>query len=129
MGAFDLPHTYTYINDIGQALIVLGEREEALGQVWHAPNAETLTQRQFLDLVFEEISRPPKMSAMGRGMLRIGGLFIPEARETIEMLYEFEQPFIVDDRKYREAFGGQPTPLRTAIRETVAWYREYSGNS
>lgn len=42
-GSLDLPHTYTYINDFGEVLAILGEQEDALGQAWHLPNAETLT--------------------------------------------------------------------------------------
>jgi nucleoside-diphosphate-sugar epimerase len=40
------------------------------------------------------------------------------------MLYEFEEPFVVDHSKFEEAFGEQATPLREAIRGTVRWYRE-----
>lgn len=125
IGSLDLPHTYTYIDDFGKALVILGEREEALGCAWHVPNAETLTQRQLISLIFEEIGLPPKMSGMGKFMLRLGGLFIPEARETVEMMYEFEKPFIVDDSQFKRAFGEHATPLREAIRETVAWYRQH----
>ena len=31
----DQPHTYSYAPDIGKGLVILGEREEALGQAWH----------------------------------------------------------------------------------------------
>jgi nucleoside-diphosphate-sugar epimerase len=124
-GSLDLPHTYTYVDDFGKALVTLGEREEALGRAWHVPNAETLTQRQLITMIFEEIGLPPKMSGMGKLMLRLGGLFIPEARETVEMMYEFEKPFIVDDSQYKRAFGGQATPLREAIQATVDWYRRH----
>jgi len=51
------------------------------------------------------------------------GLFNPGIRETIEMLYEFEEPFVVDHSKFEEAFGEQATPLKSAIGETVRWYR------
>ena len=125
VGSLDLPHTYTYIDDFGKALVRLGEREEALGRAWHVPNAETLTQRQLISMIFEETGAPPRMSGMGKTMLRLGGLFIPQARETIEMLYEFERPFIVDDSQYRRTFGDQATPLRQAIQATVAWYRRH----
>lgn len=37
LGNADVPHTVTYIEDFARALVTLGEREEALGQVWHAP--------------------------------------------------------------------------------------------
>ena len=33
----DAPHTATYIGDSARALVVLGERQEALGQAWHVP--------------------------------------------------------------------------------------------
>jgi hypothetical protein len=43
----------------------------------------------------------------------------------VEMLYEFEQPFIVDSSKFERTFGMKATPMRTAIRETVAWYQSH----
>jgi len=125
VGNIDLPHTYTFINDFGEALATLGERDEALGQVWHVPNAETLTTRQFMTIVFEEIGKPPKMSGMGKLMMSIGGIFIVGARETVEMMYEFEKPFIVDSSKFERAFGERATPHREAIRQTIEWYREH----
>jgi nucleoside-diphosphate-sugar epimerase len=122
-GDLDALHTYTYIKDFGVGLATLGLRADALGQVWHVPNAETLTTRQFLNLVFEEIKLPPKMSAIGKTMMRMAGLFIPGARETVEMMYEFEKPFVVDSRKFETAFAIKATPLKVAIHETVEWYK------
>ena len=90
VGNLDVRHTYTFIDDFGKALVVLGEQEAALGQIWHVPNAETLTTRQFLTLVFQQAGYSPKMSGMSKLMMRIGGLFIPEAKETVEMMYEFD---------------------------------------
>ena len=63
-GNLDMPHTYTYVPDFAQALMILGERDEALGQVWHVPSAETLTTRQFVTMIYEELQQPPKMSGM-----------------------------------------------------------------
>ncbi len=125
VGDLDLPHTYTFIDDFGQALVVLGERPEALGQIWHVPNAETITTRQFLTLAFQQAGHTAKMDGMGKWMMRLGGLFIPEARETVEMMYEFERPFVVDHSKYVQAFGNHATPLETAIQQTLTWYREH----
>ncbi|PSB03934.1 SDR family oxidoreductase [Merismopedia glauca] len=124
IGNIDLPHTYTFISDFGKALVVLGEKEEALGQIWHVPNAETVTTRQFLEIAFAEAGHPPKIKSMGKLMMQIAGLFIPEAKETVEMMYEFEHPFIVDSRKYIQAFGNHATPLKEALRQTLDWYRQ-----
>jgi len=122
-GNVDLPHTVTYIDDFGEALVILGENDAALGQAWHVPNAPTLTQRQFLTMAFEIVKHTPKLTVMGRMMMRIGGLFIPEAREMVEMLYEFEKPFIVDDSKFKKAFGDHSTSIREGLQQTIAWYQ------
>ena len=122
LGRLDLPHTFTYIEDFGQALATLGEREEALGEAWHVPNPETVTQGEFVELIAAELGRPVRASGMGRVMMRLGGLFVPEARESVEMMYQFERPFVVDSSKYARAFGEAATPLREAIRRTVAWW-------
>jgi nucleoside-diphosphate-sugar epimerase len=120
----DQPHTYTYAPDIGRGLVILGEREEALGQAWHLPSPETLTTRQFVEMIFEEVGKPARIQAAPKILLRAMGLFNPGIRETIEMLYEFEEPFVVDDSKFEGAFGGQATPLREAIQGSVRWYQE-----
>jgi nucleoside-diphosphate-sugar epimerase len=123
LGKPDLPHTYTYIDDFAQALIVLGEHEEAWGQAWHVPNAETITTRQLVHMAAEELGVEPKMVVAGPLMMRVLSLFVPSLRELIEMDYAFTQPYIVDDSKYKQTFGDHSTPLREAIRQTAAWYK------
>jgi len=122
----DVPHTATYIADFGRALVLLGQRDEALGQAWQVPNDQPrITQRQFAGMIFEEVGLPPKVSSVGKLMLAMAGLFIPGARDSVEMLYEFEKHFVVDSSQFERAFGAKATPLRDAIRQTVAWYREH----
>jgi len=125
VGRLDLPHSYTYIGDFGAALAILGERDEALGRHWHVPTAPARTQGELFALIFAELGRPVKVSSMGRLMLSLGGLFIPEARETVEMLYEYERPFVVDSSRFEQAFGLKATPIEEALRRTVAWYQAH----
>jgi nucleoside-diphosphate-sugar epimerase len=126
VGNIDIPHTHTYIPDFGKALVILGERSEADGQAWHVPNdSPRVTQREMIKMIAEEMGVEPKMTAMGRKMMWFGGLFIPEAREMVEMMYEFEQPFVVDSSKFENAFGMKGTPIHEAIKETVAWYKNH----
>jgi nucleoside-diphosphate-sugar epimerase len=120
----DQPHTYTYVPDIGRGLAILGEREEALGRAWHLPSPETLTTRRFVEMIFEEAGKPARVQAAPKILLRAMGLFNPGMREIIEMLYEFEEPFIVDDSDFKRTFGEQATPLREGIQRTVRWYRQ-----
>ena len=91
------------------------------------PNPETVSTRRFIELACELAGQPPRVSRMGKTMLRIGGLFIPEAREMVEMAYEFEKPFVVDSSKFERAFGLQGTPLIEASSATLDWYRQHFG--
>jgi nucleoside-diphosphate-sugar epimerase len=125
-GKLDLPHTATFINDFGVALVILGEREEALGQAWHVPSDRPqITQRQLAELIYRETGQPVKASGVSKPMMAIGGIFIPGARETVEMMYEFEKPFVVDSSKFERAFGMVATLMADAIKTTVAWYRAH----
>jgi nucleoside-diphosphate-sugar epimerase len=128
IGDVDQPHTFTFIRDYARGLATLGARDEALGQVWHVPSAETTTQRALLAMVWEEAGAGnPKLTVMRGRLVRALALFSPIMRELAEMLYEWERPYVVDHSKFERAFGVETTPHREAIRETVAWFRERVG--
>jgi nucleoside-diphosphate-sugar epimerase len=123
----DLPHSLTYIRDVGRAMVTLGEDDAALGQAWHVPNAPAVTLRQFVQLVCAEAGVVPRISALPRGLVRLllplMGLFVPALRGLHENIYIAYEPYIVDHRKYAQAFGDHATPLPEAIGETVRWYQ------
>lgn len=127
LGNIDLPHTYTFIEDFGRALVVLGEHPEAAGRAWIAPSPEAVTTRALMTMVFAELGRPPRMRAMGATMLRLVGVFVPEVREMLEMRYQFERPFVVDGSHFERTFAFRATPLAEVVRRTVAWYRTHFG--
>lgn len=118
------PHTYTYVPDIGKGLVILGERDEALGQAWHLPSPQTVTTREFIEMICQEVGQTPHIQAAPRLLIQGLGLFNPIMRELAEMLYEFEEPFILDHTRFENAFGNHATPLREAVRATTAWYVE-----
>lgn len=123
LGNPDKLHTYTFIEDFGKALVALGDQDDAYGQVWHVPNAATATTRRFAEMAYQAAGGSPAIRTLGRGMLRVGGLFVPEARESVEMLYQFEHDFVVDSSKFSARFGWVATPLKDAVGKTVNWYR------
>ena len=125
-GSTEMPHTHTYIPDFGKALIILGERDEADGQAWHVPNdMPEITQGELVRMFAEEAGVKPKIRVVGKSMMALAGLFIPEAKESVEMMYEFEKPFIVDSSKFETTFGMKATPMREAIKETVVWFKSH----
>ncbi|HZD71237.1 MAG TPA: NAD-dependent epimerase/dehydratase family protein [Actinomycetes bacterium] len=130
LGRLDVPHSLNYLPDVARALATLGARPEALGEVWHLPAAEPLTGRAFVELIAAALGRPVKVAATSRLALRIAGVFDPGARESIEMLYQWEHPFVLDASKFQRAFGPlEPTPHPRAVATTVAWFRERAGRT
>ncbi|MFQ5978998.1 MAG: NAD-dependent epimerase/dehydratase family protein [Candidatus Heimdallarchaeota archaeon] len=124
LGNLDIPHTYTFIGDFAKGLITLSEHEEAFGEIWHIPSAETLTTRQFLELMFEEAGNEPKIGTPPGLILKILGIVNSGIRELKEVRYQIVEPWVVDHSKFSKAFGDTSTPHREAIKQTLDWYRK-----
>ena len=75
------------------------------------------------------LGREIRVGGTPRLFVKLFGLFVPIVREVDEMLHEWQVPFVVDDRKFRERFGAEPTPIDQAAQATVEWARTaYSGS-
>lgn len=122
-GKPDQPHTFTFIDDFAQAMVLLGRREEALGEVWHVPSGPTRTTREFIEMIFEQAGRDPKLTVAPGWAVRFLGWFVPFLRATSEVLYQSEKPWIVDSSKFEAAFGNIATPHEDAIQITLDWFR------
>lgn len=116
-------HTYTYVYDFADGLITLGEREQALGEIWHLPSAPTITTQQFLDMLYAQTGTSPNVQVGPKAILRIMSLFNADIRPALEVFYQFDRPFVVDHSKFERAFGANPTPHKEAIGRTVQWAR------
>ncbi len=125
LGNIDLPHTFSYIGDVGKALVILGEHDDAFGQAWHLPSPPALSQRAMVEMVFSQLGKEPKTQSAGRWMMTFAGLFVPAAKEIVEMMYEFEKPFVMDSTKFTQRFGMHPTNSDEALRNTIEWYRHH----
>lgn len=126
LGRIDQLHTFSYTADFGKLLATLGTREEALGQIWFTPSPAPVTQLGLVKLLEDELGRKVKFIAAGKMMLSLLGLFIPDLRESVEMLYEWNKPFIMNSSKAEKAFGWKGTALKDAMRATVDWIKEES---
>ena len=122
----DMPHTFTYVPDFGKALAELGVDGAGWGEVWHVPNCITCTARNAANAAAELVKlvkQPVKLTNGGRLMLSMVGLFLPQAKEMIEMLPHFETPYVVDDSKWRSRMQTKATPWREALPVTLASYQ------
>jgi nucleoside-diphosphate-sugar epimerase len=126
MGNPDQPHSYSYTPDVAAALVTLGTATGTTGEIWHLPVADARTTRQIVEHVYQAAGHPPRILAAGRTTLRALGLVKPAMREYLHTLYQFTDAWVVDDARFRTAFGVVATPLDEALDTTLAWYRTRS---
>jgi nucleoside-diphosphate-sugar epimerase len=129
LGSARLPHSFAYIEDVGDAAAVLGTSDVVLGRAWIAPHAPARTQGEMVEAATRVLGTETRPSVISPLMVRLAGLFIPEVRASAEMLYQFTAPFVVDSKRIERELTLYPTPIDAGIQRTVAWYRERgSGN-
>ena len=120
MGRVDQPHTWTYTGDAAALLARVGQDEQAWGRAWHVPSCDPRTQAEVVAQLADGMGVPmPKIRTAGAGMLRMVGLFNKPAGELVEMLYEFDRPFVMDSTLTQRTFGIEPTPSAEIITETL----------
>jgi nucleoside-diphosphate-sugar epimerase len=119
----DTPHTYHFVRDVAAGLAALGAAEDdVLGKVWMLPCAPAVSSRAMVDRFAAALGRPIALRRLPRLALRAIGAFVPIVRELNEMAYQWDEPFVVDDRRFRARFPEvAPTSLDEGAKETVDW--------
>ena len=117
LGDPDKIHTYTYTPDAAKATAMLGNTPDAFNQVWHVPTTgEKLTIHEWIELIAQELNVKPKITKIPKGMLYLLGVFIPVLKEFPEMLYQFEQDYVLDSGKFEKRFGVAATSPKEGIK-------------
>lgn len=125
-GRLDVPHDLLYLPDAAAACVLLALNDDAYGQTWHIPGAGPLTGEEFIRRVFKAYGKTPKIGARGRTFFQLAGLIAPRISDMVEVLYQFEQPFVMDGSKFAAAYPDfEYTPHEIGIQDTVNWYRAY----
>ncbi|HEX7044580.1 MAG TPA: NAD-dependent epimerase/dehydratase family protein [Burkholderiales bacterium] len=123
-GSAAQPHSFAYIEDVGRTAAALGVHDAVLGRVWLAPHAPARTQGQMIEEACRALGIEGRLSVVPPFMMRLAGLFLPEARASVEMMYAFTRPFVVGSTRTEREPGISPTPIPVGIERTVRWYRE-----
>lgn len=123
IGSADLPHSFTYLPDLAAAMIRAAEMPEASG-VLFAPTGPPVTQRELIAAYCRAAgTEMPRLAPLPSWAMR-AGRFVPPLGEFAEMLYQWENPYVMDSSRTERLLGLRPTPLLQAVEETVAWWRE-----
>jgi nucleoside-diphosphate-sugar epimerase len=122
----DAVHTYHYVPDVAAGLAALGTApEDVCGRPWMLPCAPAGTLRELVGRLSAALGRPIPITTLPRWLMKAAGLVVPILRELDEMAYQWEGPFVVDDRRFRARFPLAPTDPDEAARATVAWARRH----
>ncbi len=125
----DAIHTYHYIPDVAAGLAALGTaNDDAYGRPWMLPCAPAETMRALVARVSRELGRKIDLMTVPRIVLKILALVVPFLREIDEMLYQWEEPFVIDDRRFRAQFGLGPEDVKRAAADTVVWAKVHYGS-
>ena len=120
----DQPHSYSYGPDVARGLATLGLHPEADGRVWHLPVSWQGTTRGLVQALAAQLGKPAKVQAFPDWALRAMGLLDPVLGAAAEMTYQWKLPYLLDDTRFRQAFGVDATPAAQAVAETAAWVRD-----
>lgn len=120
IGALDQPHSLCFVDDFARGLIALGESPRAAGEVWHVPANGSPTGRAFIEMAFAAAGTDPNVGVYAPWLMRLVSAFSRDMRELLDILYQFEDAFVLDASKFTATFGDLGlTPLREAVARTL----------
>jgi hypothetical protein len=118
----DAIHTYHYIPDVAAGLATLGCVDaSAYGRPWMLPATPAERLRELVGRLAAKLGRELNVAQVPRWVTKVAGIFVPLMHELDEMLYQWDEPFVVDDSRFRERFHKVPADVDQAAAETVAW--------
>jgi nucleoside-diphosphate-sugar epimerase len=119
-----VPHSLTFTPDAARGVAMLGDRESAWNQVWHLPTApDPPTGKEFIAMAAKEFGVAPRFRVLSRPMLRLAGWFNPLVRQSYEMLYQSDSPYLFDSTKFVKEFGFAGTPYAEGVRIVADSYK------
>jgi nucleoside-diphosphate-sugar epimerase len=122
----DAVHTYHYVPDVAAGLMTLGGAPaDAYGRPWMLPCSPAGTMRELVAGFARALGREIPLRSLPRWGVAAAGAVIPLFREVSEMLYQWDEPFVVDDRRFRARFGQGSTDADAAAGATVDWARRH----
>lgn len=117
IGNPDVPHAFSHRDDVIEALVTLALADDDVeGKVFHAPVIH-VAPRELVQAVASALGVHAKPLTAPGWLLRVIGLFSRSTRGLVEMLPQWEQPYLVDDTSYCERFFARATTLAEGAAE------------
>ena len=119
-----VPHSLTFTPDAARGLLELSDTSTSWNQTWHLPTAPNPpTGAELIAMAAREFGAASGHRLLGKGMIRIAGWFNPLIRESYEMLYQSESPYLFDSGKHARELGFAGTPYAQGVRATATAFQ------
>jgi nucleoside-diphosphate-sugar epimerase len=117
VGDPDQPHAFSHRDDVVNALVNLALAESDVeGRVFHAPVVH-VAPRALLSALTRALGVEARPFVTPAWLLRVLGLFSKQMRGMVEMLPQWQNPYLVDDSAYCERFGVHATSLAEGVAQ------------
>jgi len=121
----DVSHTYTDVRDCGRALVELAQNEDCYGQTWHLPVGEPATVKEIHGLFNRALNTDLPLKVMHPVLRALLRPFMGPVQEIDEMMYQFQNPYIMSDQKFRKRFPEfKVSSNEETVEAMVKWFRE-----
>ncbi len=121
LGNINMPHSLIYIRDFARGLVMLGEKERALGEIWHIPCDQPSSIRELTGMIAALLGKTPKYRVANKMILDLMGLFSAEMREFQEIFFTSitsRSWWMTLNTEMRSALTSLRTRKRSELRST-----------
>lgn len=109
-------HSFTYVPDAAKAVVDLALADDTYNQTWHLPTAPAIAGEQLMGIITNQLGKSNWLP-MGRVQMSLVRIFVPILRELYEMMYQFENDYVLSDAKFMQRF---PDFNRTEYKDGIA---------
>ena len=118
--SIDHKHSFTYTPDASRGTAILGNTDDAYGEVWHLPTASNpMTGKQWIEAIAREFGGETKVQIVTNFLMTIMGLFVPALKEVKEMNYQYDRDYVFLSDKFNKRFNSEPTRYSEGIKAVV----------
>jgi len=116
----DCVHSFTYTPDAARGMAMLGNSDDAYGDVWHLPTASgPLTGREWIEAIASEMGAETTVQVLSNLLLSAISLFSPTLREVKEMSYQYDRDYDFKSEKFNQRFEFKPIEYDQGIKAVV----------
>lgn len=120
LGKKGVKHTYTFLPDAAKAIVRLAQDETAYGQVWHMPTTEPITIDEVMTTINSIKGTQHSVQYLPPMIRKVVSIFIQPVKEASEMLYQFDEPYVMSWDKLLTKYSDiATTPLEQGLRVMI----------